>query len=162
MAKSFDRSNIETGELSPTDKILPDGGSNHAVFSKMGFAWGKVCAQDPLFREVRLPMYWSLRATDDPVKWVVIDRWGTSRAEVLYRNAPGNRVARIIPLKRFSVRVDTRQGNVTGVALDRGAAMYRSKPFKSSAMAVKEAEKWLDEHFSGWRSFTSDVNSVPT
>lgn len=161
MAQHFTRTGIDTGRLTPTEGVLPDTGSSDPTFGRMGFAWGKPFLQDPLFRAVRLPMYWSLKATEDPGRWHVVDRWGTTRSVVLYSETPGKRTARISPVKRFAVRIDKRKEGVTGVALDRGSAIFRSKPFKSSAMAVKQAEEWLDNHYQGWTSFTSEVNDCP-
>jgi hypothetical protein len=67
----------------------------------------------------------------------------------------------VSPVKRFNVRVDDRCGGKCGVAVDRDRAIYRSKPFKVPHKGVELAEAFLDENFDGWRSFTSEVNSVP-
>lgn len=58
-----------------------------AELEALGFVFGPVDAQDPMFRQAQLPPGWSRRATDHSMWSKIIDEKGRDRVSIFYKAA---------------------------------------------------------------------------
>jgi len=146
-------------ELAPSRTCLPDRGSDHPAFAEMGFVWGPTMEQDPRYREVALPIGFSL-VEIEVCRYELRDQANNIRAVVMTPlHRP--RIPTIAPVKRFSVTAEAVGDKHRGVVLDRGDALYRTPLFSVQKDAVAKAKNWLDEHKPLWESYTSGINFEP-
>ncbi len=84
-------------DLLPARMIPGDEG----VWTALGFVFGGVVADDPLFRRVTLPAGWTRAAGgpgDDPRGGYVVDECGVRRVSIFYKAAFYDRAASMVLL----------------------------------------------------------------
>lgn len=148
----FSRETGVIGSAQLSEEMLPTRGSDHPAFVEMGFVWGDH-HEDQRFRHVTMPTgfrLWTIQGGE------IHDGNGNLRAKVVM-SEQRSVVPSIYPVKRFSIDVETAVGFV-GVVRDWGDPVYRTRSIGSQSVAVATARKWLDEHKSGWDSYSSPVN----
>ncbi len=69
------------------DTRLPVKGSESPEAKASPIEWGAVCAEDKVFREVRLPQGWKKVATDHPMWSDLQDHIGCARASIFFKAA---------------------------------------------------------------------------
>lgn len=66
---------------------LPAKMGDQAAYEALGFTFGPVDEDDPLFRPATLPQGWEKRATDHSMGSVIVDTLGRERVSIFYKAA---------------------------------------------------------------------------
>jgi hypothetical protein len=84
--------------------LLPtDMGGKRAMFERMGFKFGEIVKDDPLFINAELPTGWSKRGTDHSMHSVIVDENGCERVGIFYKAAFYDRKADMHLTGRYKV-----------------------------------------------------------
>lgn len=67
--------------------LLPTDCRNHPEFEALGFVFGEVVEDDPLFRHATLPQGWKREASDHAMWSYLVDETGTRRVAIFYKAA---------------------------------------------------------------------------
>lgn len=174
--------NIESrgqDELVSQTKKLPTDGSAHEAWAKWGVVWGDPDASDPIFRAVTLPAGWKLKRASHSMWSDLVDDKERKRACVFYKAASYDRHASLTPLRRLEASrnyiypnvmphnpEDHAAYSIQGVVKDSdGHTVWSGQvnPYSivNNALdrmmihesTLKQAERWLDEHYPEWRDF---------
>ena len=152
--KSFERLTPGQVYLAPQEGILPDFGSDSSELSAMGIVFGEKRDDDPMFRDAVLPDGWTLRSTNIPTLYEVVDTSGARRATVRYVASSDSRSATIKAVRRFEVVVHKLEDLHVGVVLDQSNAIYRAKPRDTQEEALAAANEFLSIHWPEWESYS--------
>ncbi len=67
--------------------LLPTDVRNHPAFEALGFVFGDVVADDPLFRHATLPAGWKREGSDHAMWSYLVDETGSRRVAIFYKAA---------------------------------------------------------------------------
>lgn len=85
--------------------LLPvDMHGEKAAFEKVGFKFGDVVKDDPLFIETTMPAGWKKERTDHAMWSKIVDEKGNERAMVFYKAAFYDRSAHMSLSSRFKIK----------------------------------------------------------
>lgn len=99
---------------------FPVMGGQESELVAMGFVLGEPYADDPMFRDVKLPDGWSRKATDHSMHSVIVDNKGRERVGIFYKAAFYDRSASYYVKPRFIVG-----RNCDVFSLDRGQSQHQ-------------------------------------
>lgn len=142
---------------------LPADGSESPAWAKLGIVFGPPVEGDPLFREVKLPVGWALKATDHAMWSGLFDPRGFERAHIFYKAAFYDRSAHVSLRLRYFVKPDNNVESpqrrdafsvvdaATGTTLfTTETLLYPAKPdiafWERRDALERQAVAWLQQH----------------
>lgn len=99
-------------ELVSQTAQLPSEGSNDAAWKEMGVLFGAELPGDKLFRAVKLPVGWKLKATTHNMWSELLDEKGRVRGKMFYKAAHYDRRANIYPERRYQLKSEYKDEDV--------------------------------------------------
>jgi len=138
------------------------------ILMALGFSFGAIMEDDPLWVEAKLPDGWSVQSTEHSMTSHVLDEKGRARASIFYKAAFYDRKASFYLKPRFEFEsfcpVEDNYDLVGIHVKDAGRVIHSTEPCVSTAdkrayyLARKTAEAWLDEHRPGWQDPVTSWN----
>jgi hypothetical protein len=151
--------------------LLPaDMGRQRPIFERMGFKFGEVVKDDPLFIHAELPTGWQKKATDHAMWSDIVDERGAKRVGVFYKAAFYDRRADMHLVGRYDIEYPWDQPKETPTAtakvIDKktGAVLYevtkergdgKNSSDRSAYVAREAAQEWCkanlpDDEIEAW------------